>query len=151
MTVLFNIFMKQTLANDFGGVTQKYELLVSFKVTNSNQVRFLRCHLFYLTSTKACLRRSDSFFKFILLLSWDIQLNPESLNFHSVKSVHIRSFSGPYSPAFGLNTEIYFLNLRIQSECGKIRTTETPNMDTTHAVFITNNFFLWDPILRKFW
>ena len=28
-------------------------------------------------------------------------------------------FSGPYFPAFGLNTEIYGVNLRIQSECGK--------------------------------
>ena len=33
-----------------------------------------------------------------------------------------RVFSGPYFPAFGLNTEIYGVNLRIQSECGKIRT-----------------------------
>ena len=33
-----------------------------------------------------------------------------------------RVFSGPYFPAFGLNTEIYLVNLRIQSKCGKIRT-----------------------------
>ena len=31
-------------------------------------------------------------------------------------------FSGPYFPAFGLNTEIYGLNLRIQSKYGKTRT-----------------------------
>ena len=31
-------------------------------------------------------------------------------------------FSGPYFPAFGLNTERYGVSLRIQSECGKIRT-----------------------------
>ena len=31
-------------------------------------------------------------------------------------------FSGPYFPAFGLNTERYFVPLRIQSECGKLRT-----------------------------
>ena len=31
-------------------------------------------------------------------------------------------FSGPYFPAFGLNTERYFVSLRIQSEWGKIRT-----------------------------
>ena len=30
--------------------------------------------------------------------------------------------SGPYFPAFGLNTERYEVSLRIQSECGKIRT-----------------------------
>ena len=31
-------------------------------------------------------------------------------------------FSGPYFPAFGLNTKMYGVNLRIQSEYGKIRT-----------------------------
>ena len=31
-------------------------------------------------------------------------------------------FSGPYFPAFGLNTERYSVSLHIQSECGKIRT-----------------------------
>ena len=32
-------------------------------------------------------------------------------------------FSGPHFPAFGLNTEIYYsVNLRIQSECGNMRT-----------------------------
>ena len=31
-------------------------------------------------------------------------------------------FSGPYFPVFGLNTKIYGVNLRIQSECRKIRT-----------------------------
>ena len=30
-------------------------------------------------------------------------------------------FSGPYYPAFGLNTERYGVSLRIQSECGIIR------------------------------
>ena len=31
-------------------------------------------------------------------------------------------FSGPYFPPFRLKMEIYSVNLRIQSECGKIRT-----------------------------
>ena len=39
-----------------------------------------------------------------------------------VKCVRIESFSGPYFLAFGLKTEIYSANLRIQSECGKMRT-----------------------------
>ena len=34
---------------------------------------------------------------------------------HCVKSVRIRSFSGPYFPTFGLNTESYGVSLRIQS------------------------------------
>ena len=40
-----------------------------------------------------------------------------------------------YFPAFGLNTERYRVSLRIQSECGKIRTRITPNTDTFHAVY----------------
>ena len=57
---------------------------------------------------------------------------------HCVKSVRIRSFSGPHFPAFGLNTGKYGVSLRIQSECGKIRTRKSPNMDTFPAmVFMT--------------
>ena len=51
-----------------------------------------------------------------------------------VKSVRIRSYSVPHFPAFGLNTERYSLSLRIQSECGKMRTRITPNTDTFCAV-----------------
>ena len=43
-------------------------------------------------------------------------------DFHCVKSGRIGSFSGPYFPAFGLNTERYGVSLRIQSKFGKIRT-----------------------------
>ena len=39
---------------------------------------------------------------------------------HCVKSVRIRSYSSPYFPVFGLNTERYLVSLRTQSECGKI-------------------------------
>ena len=51
---------------------------------------------------------------------------------HCMKSVFIRSYSDPYLPAFGLNTEryLYFVSLRIQSECGEIGTRVTPNTDT---------------------
>ena len=49
---------------------------------------------------------------------------------HCVKSVRIRSYSGPHFPAFGLNTYLYCVSLRIQSECGKMRTRITPNTDT---------------------
>ena len=39
-----------------------------------------------------------------------------------MKSVRIWNFSGPYFPAFGLNTDRYEVSLRIQSKCGNIRT-----------------------------
>ena len=41
---------------------------------------------------------------------------------HCVKSVQIQFFSDLYFLVFGLNTEIYGVNLPIQSECRKIRT-----------------------------
>lgn len=37
------------------------------------------------------------------------------------KIVRIQKFSGPHSPAFRLNMEIYSVNLLIQSKCEKIR------------------------------
>ena len=59
---------------------------------------------------------------------------------HCVKSVQIWSFSGPYFPVFGMNTKIYGINLRIQSKYGKIRTRETPYLDTFCAVLSNSNF-----------
>ena len=38
---------------------------------------------------------------------------------HCVKSVRIRSYSGPYFPKFGLNTERCTASLGIQCKCGK--------------------------------
>ena len=49
---------------------------------------------------------------------------------HCVKSVRIRTYSGPYFPTFRLNTERYSVCLRIQSGCGKMRTRMTSNTDT---------------------
>ena len=52
-----------------------------------------------------------------------------------MKNVRIRSYSGPHSLAFGLNTERYTLSLHIQPECGKMRTRITPNTNTFYAVY----------------
>ena len=58
---------------------------------------------------------------------------------HCVESVSIRRFSGMYFPAFRLNTEREGVSLiRIQSECGKIRTRKTPNTDAFHVVCTSN-------------
>ena len=43
-------------------------------------------------------------------------------------------FSGPYFPAFGLNTEIYSVNRK--SIFRKMRTRKTPYLDTVQAVFV---------------
>ena len=55
-------------------------------------------------------------------------------NKHWVKSVRTRSFSGPYFPAFGMNTERYSVYVRIESESGKIWTRKSPDTVTFHAV-----------------
>ena len=46
---------------------------------------------------------------------------------------NVWSFSGPYFPSFGPNTERYEVSPLIQSECGKIQTRETLNTVTLHA------------------
>ena len=52
-----------------------------------------------------------------------------------MKSVRIRSYSGPHFPAFGLNTERYGITEKdVQSECGIVRIRITPNTDTFYAV-----------------
>ena len=54
---------------------------------------------------------------------------------HCVKSVRIRSFSGPDYPAFRLNMEIYSVNLSPYSvRMLGIRTRKTPNKNTSYAV-----------------
>ena len=40
---------------------------------------------------------------------------------HCMKNVRIHSFTGPYFLVFGLNKEIYIVNICIQSEYGKMR------------------------------
>ena len=64
------------------------------------------------------------------------------IHMHCVKSGRTRNFSGPSFSSFGLNTKIYRVNLCSQSECVKMRTRKTPNMDTFHAV--------WSHLLKKF-
>ena len=66
---------------------------------------------------------------------------------HYLKSVRIQSFSGPYVPAFGLNTKIYRVNLCIQSKCGKIPIRKTPNTNTFYAVGV----FLFLTLDREIW
>ena len=66
------------------------------------------------------------------LINWVDKLR-DKLGNHCVKSVRIRSYSGPHFPAFGLNTERYGVSVHIQLECGKMRTRITPNTNTLYA------------------
>ena len=73
-------------------------------------------------------------------------------HFHSnsqlyVKTVPIRSFSGPDFLSFGLNTDIYGVNLHTQSEFLKKRTRKTPNTDNfplvqVHVWFLKMDVFI---------
>ena len=47
--------------------------------------------------------------------------------------------SGPYFSVFGLNTEIYGVNLRIQFEYRKYGPETTPYLDTFHTVSLTEH------------
>ena len=60
--------------------------------------------------------------------------NSWRLLLHYVKSDRIQSYSGPYFPSFGLNTERCSVSLRGQSKCEKIRTRITPSTDTFYNV-----------------
>ena len=73
--------------------------------------------------------QKDKFMEYELYL-----INLFQLIIHCVKGVRIRSYSGQYFLAFGLNTDGYFVSFRIQSEFGKIQTRITPNADTFYAV-----------------
>ena len=67
-------------------------------------------------------------------LEWSTKIDQFMVITHCVKSSRIRSYSGPHFPALGLNTDRYSVSLRIQSQCGEIRTRITPTMDTFRAV-----------------
>ena len=62
-------------------------------------------------------------------------------NIHCVRSIRILSYSGPHFRAFELNTERYFVSLRIQSQCGKMRTRITPSKGTFHVVIVCTKCF----------
>ena len=71
---------------------------------------------------------------------------------HCVKRVRYRSLSGPYFPAFELNTEKCCVSLRIQSKYEKIRTRKIPSTDTFHAVkWFKNIHFVieWNGRMKK--
>ena len=77
----------------------------------------------------------------IFWLTFDSLASRYLATWNCVKSVRIRSYSGPYFPTFGLNMERYRVSLRIQSKCGKIRTRITPITDTLYAVCYSDLLF----------
>ena len=97
----------------------------------------IRCILRYFTVYYGILHSSGFRCEDLILLRFSLQiLNDRILktNSYCKKGIRVGSFSGPYFPAFGLNTEKYRISLRIKSQCSKIRTRKTPNTDTFHVV-----------------
>ena len=60
------------------------------------------------------------FFQKLLEISWEVLA--QSAPYTSWKVSKYGVIFGPYFPAFGLNTEIYRVNLRVESECREIQT-----------------------------
>ena len=74
------------------------------------------------------------FMSSMILAGWETNFERISEDAQCVKSVRIRSFSGPYFPAFWLNRERYGVSLCIQSKCREIWAIKTPNMETFYTV-----------------
>ena len=68
----------------------------------------------------------------IMNLKHELKINSSILPAHK-KCPYSKLFWSVFS-TFGLNAQRYSVSLRIQSECGKIRTRVTPNTDTFHAI-----------------
>ena len=98
---------------------------------NYSSYFFLSIKLLFLMSSEICKEYRE-----YLYLSYALRGKcPLFERIHCVKSARVRNYSGRHFPAFGLNTERYFVSLRIKSEYGKMRTRITPNTGTFHAVY----------------
>ena len=64
------------------------------------------------------------------------------------KASNFGVFSGPYFPVFGLNTKIFRLNLRVQSEYGKIQAEENSNFG--HSNFSRSGSNSHEIIIQEF-
>ena len=67
-----------------------------------------------------------------------------------MKSVQIPSFFWSIFSVIGLNTEIYSVNLRIQSEYGKMQTRKTLYLDTFHVVVLLKMKISFEVMLNIF-
>ena len=88
----------------------------------------------------------DYFCLFIEYFSFEkLTLRKTSLVLMAIRpclnNVRMQSFSGPYFPAFGLNSGIYSVNRHIHSEGVKIWTRKTPNTDIFYTVTVERFMF----------
>ena len=119
---------------------------MSFWSTNfQNSQLFLEWNILKLSDKiilKSCLVISKTINNFLLSLfnSWfTFSWRRITMWHHPLREKCIRSwsYSGPHFPAFGLNTEIYSVSLRIRSEWGAMHTRINPNTNTFYTVLIS--------------
>ena len=115
------------MARDLGNISWRYIQGIQGEISLFLELRFNDILLILYNGS------AFSLFSYYMISPLQ-QQNTLFCDLHQVKSVHIRSYSGPYFPAFELNTERYGVSLRIQSKCRKIRTRITLNTDTFHTV-----------------
>ena len=111
-------------------------------MNNSVVYFWININFFWVFTTFQSLNR-DRLLKCLIRWLW---------GFTAWKVSKYRVFSGPYFPAFGLNTEryrAYFASLRIQSKCRKIRTRKTTHLDNFHAVVVCTDISHWRYHQRK--
>ena len=84
------------------------------------------------------------------ILQWCIAfLEDLFYNQHFVKSARIRSYSGPYFPAFGLNTERYSVSLCIQHSVRILENADQNNSEYGHFLRSANKENLSSPALTS--
>ena len=74
------------------------------------------------------------FFFIFSMFTWFLYF--VALIFSTIHCMKSGNFSGPYFPVFGLNAEIYGVNLRIQSKYKKIRTRKNSIFGHFHVVIV---------------
>ena len=89
----------------------------------------------------SCRRRfqiCSNFEQVVVVMFWLTRTWKLHLKYTTWKVPKCGVFSGLYFPVFGLNTEIYSVNLRTQSEyrTGKYGPEKTPHLNTFHTVVI---------------
>ena len=111
-------------------------------------VRWLETEVLFLVvslSNRVTMLISSSHFKWINILSFLIPFFLKYMRIYAYKMFGLFKqintarkthwiFSGLHFLAFGLNTEIYAVNLSIKSKYRKIRIWKTPSLDTFHTV-----------------
>ena len=133
----------ETVRIKITGNSHNYVIAVSLPVSILVEVTHMNHYLFLGCSYEPVLllRKLVLIFRFFFAIFLALNVNTVFVMLliiwlHCVESARIQIYSGPHFPAFGQNTKRYGESLCIQSECRKMQTRITPNMNTFHSVLI---------------